>query len=218
MQALRHTAVIAAALLITATAQAASVVVNGSLNGQTENNAVPVGWTILQGTPDLMDALDNVGLPNTTRFGAAPKASPDGGTWVGLGADTGLVERFGQVLNGLTVGQEYTVSWLAGNFGYDGGRIQYLGANAIDVLINGVSVGQGAKLALGSDWYSQSVSFVATGASQQLSFKLATADKAYMSIDGIAVQAVPEPATWMLMGISLAGLAVVTRRGQRTVG
>ena len=209
MQALRYTAI--AALLIATSAHAA-IVKNGSLDGKTENNAVPAGWTVLQGTPDLMNALNNAGLTDVLRFGATPSASPDGGTWVGLGADTSLVERFGQSLTGLTVGQEYTVSWFAGNFGYDGGRIQYLGSNAIDVLIDGQSIGTGATLSVGSNWYTQTLSFVATGATQELSFKLASTNKAYLSIDGIAVSAVPEPATWMLMGVSLVSMSLVMRR------
>ena len=46
-----------------------------------------------------------------TDFAVAPNASPDGGTWVGLGINGSYVERFGQVLNGLTIGQTYTVMW-----------------------------------------------------------------------------------------------------------
>jgi hypothetical protein len=91
--------------------------------------------------------------------------------------------------------------------------VQYLGKNAIDVLIDGKSVGAGGTLSVGSNWAQQSLSFVATAASQELSFKLANATKSYLSIDGISVQAaaVPEPATWALMSLTLVGVGVVKR-------
>jgi hypothetical protein len=215
MNALRYTAI--AALLIASSAQAASIVTNGSLTGSIENNAVPTGWTIFEGTPDLMDALDNLGMANVQRFGAAPNASPDGGTWVGLGADTSYTERFGQMLSGLTIGQTYTVSWFAGNFGYASSVAanSYLGSNAISVMLDGSSIGSGSQLSVGSNWFQQSLTFVAGATSQQLSFTLATSQKAYLSIDGIAVQAatpVPEPGTWALMGIGLCTIGVMSRR------
>lgn len=218
MHVIRITALTAVtALLMAASAHAAQPAVNnGSLNGTPDNNAVPSGWLIFEGTPDLMDALHNVGLADTQKFGAAPKASPDGGTWVGLGADVTYTERFGQVIKGLTVGQEYTVSWSAGNFGYDGGRNSYLGSNAIGVMLDGNLIGSGDKLAVGSNWYSQSVKFVATAVNEELSFKLATPEKAYMSIDGIALRAsaVPESssAALLMLGMGAMGMLIRHRR------
>lgn len=215
MNALRHTAI--AALLIASSAHAASIVTNGSLTGQIENNGVPSGWSIFAGTPDLMDALDNLGMANVQRFGATPNASPDGGTWVGLGADTNYTERFGQMLSGLSIGQTYTVSWYAGNFGYSSSVAanSYLGSNAIGVMLDGASIGSGAQLSVGSNWFQQSLTFVASSSSQLLSFTLATSQKAYLSIDGIAVQTatpVPEPQAWALMGIGLCALGLMGRR------
>ncbi len=212
--------------LVAGSAQAASLVINGSLTGPIANMGTPSGWTILEGTPDTMDGGNNVGVRGATDFAVAPGASPDGGTWVGLGINGSYVERFGQVLNGLTIGQTYTVSWFAGNFGLNrpgtGGAtpVEYLGSNAINVMLDGVSIGSGSTLGLSSNWLSESLTFTATSASQQLSFKLASGTQAYLSIDGIAVvaggtpPAIPEPGTWALMGLGLVGLALVKRRTQ----
>ena len=209
----------AVALVCAFAAQAAPTLVsNGSLTAETVNNGVPAGWVTLLGTPDVMDAFNNVGVPNTQRFGMAPaSASPDGGTWVGLGVNTeqNYAERFGQTLNGLTIGQTYQVSWFEGNFGYDYSSVSYLGSNAIEVLLNGVSLAKGKTLGLGANWSSESFSFVATSSSVQLAFQLAGLEKSYLSIDGIAVTTaapVPEPSTYALMGLGLVGLSLVARR------
>ena len=217
------TAALFALTFVATAAQANSIVINGSLTGSIANMGLPAGWKVLEGTPDTMNGANNVGVTGALDFAVAPaSASPDGGTWVGLGINGSYVERFGQVISGLSVGQTYTVSWFAGNFGLNQtsgtSPIQYLGSNAINVMLDGVSIGQGATLSLSPNWLSQSLTFTASSASQQLSFRLADATKAYLSIDGIAVvtggtpPAVPEPSTWLLMGVGLAGLVLAQRR------
>ena len=205
-------------LLAAFTARAESLVVNGSLNGGIANMDVPTGWTVLAGTPDTLDTTSNVGVSGWLSFGVAPTASPDGGTWVGLGISGDYVEQFGQTLNGLAVGQTYTVSWQAANFGVVNHDDSYLGSNAVRVMLDGASIGQGNQLALSSNWAKQSLTFVATSASQMLSFRLANGDKSYLGIDGIAVTtggltpAVPEPSTWALLAVGVAALGVARRR------
>lgn len=215
MQQFRTVAVAAAmfgSVLVGTSAQAQ--LVNGSLTGPIANNGTPTGWVTLSGSPDTMNALNNVGVSGLLDFGATPSASPDGGTWVGIGSDVSFVERFGQTLSGLVVGTTYVLSWSAGNFGYS--PLGYVGANAIRASLDGLAIGTGATLALGSQWVSEAVTFTATSASQILSFQLDTSAHSYMSIDGIALAAVvPEPQSLALMlaGLACAGLAV--RRGKR---
>lgn len=216
-------AALTAMLLVTATASAESLVVNGSLQGSLANAGVPTAWLTLEGTPDTLDASGNVGVSGSTSFGLGagvrPVASPDGGTWVGLARNGSYIERFGQTLQGLSVGQTYTLSWYAGNFGVDDADpdFDYLGANAIEVLLDNTRLGQGGTLVLGQGWREQSLSFVATGSSQLLSFRLASTAQSYLSIDGIRLQAggvapaVPEPGTWALLALGLAGVVVAKR-------
>lgn len=205
-------------LLAAFTARAESLVVNGSLNGSIANMDVPTGWTVLAGTPDTMDTTSNVGVSGLLSFGVAPTVSPDGGTWVGLGISGDYIEQFGQTLSGLAVGQTYTVSWQAANFGVKNHGDSYLGSNAISVMLDGATIGQGATLGLSPNWATQSLTFVATSASQMLSFRLAQGEKAYMGIDGISVTtggltpAVPEPSTWALMAMGVVAVGAMRRR------
>ena len=215
---------LAVALGAAGSVSAQEFITNGSLTGPISNGGLPPGWTILAPSPDTMDENNNVGVGTGAPFGIAPSGpSPDGGTWVGFAADGSFREIFGQTVTGLTVGEEYEISWYAGNFG----ALAFVGTNAINVSVNGSSIGSGGVLPLASSWTAESLFFTATATSHDLSFGLFNADKAYLSIDGISLTATaaPPPPTstepvpiptlsqWALIMLSmLLGLMVFANR------
>lgn len=195
-------------------AHGAPLLLNGSLTGPIANAGVPTGWSVTTPSPDTMDATHNVGVNDGgTTFSATPSATPDGGTWVGFAREGTFIESFGQTVSGFTVGAMYSMAWYHGNFGYNLG---YTGTNAISLLINGVSVGDGGALALGSAWVNESVSFVASATSLRFDFQLRDTARSYHSIDGIrltdVVTGVPEPMSLALVGVGLLGVALTRKR------
>jgi len=167
-------------------------IVNGSLTGPIANgvlafpfSAVPTGWLEIVTSPDTMDENNNVGLSGVLLFGATPSPSPDGGTWVGLAAAGGPSESFGQSIGGFTVGTVYSVSWYQANFGFD----TYHHPDVVEVLVDGVVVGNGSLAPLAPGWTSENVEFTATAVSHVLSFRPGNVvGDSYLSIDGISVR------------------------------
>ena len=191
------------------TAQAATIT-NGSLTGPIANYGVPSGWVIVAGSPDTMDENHNVGTTGVPFQSAPSGPSPDGGTWVGIGRADSFIETFGQTVTGFSVGTQYVLSWYQGNFGAIVSPPHYVLDNAIQVLIDGSPTGAGSVIPSGPDWSTDSIVFTATSVSHQIDFTLLNPDPAYISIDGIALSVVPEPATLSLL--ALGGLALISRR------
>lgn len=193
---------------------------NGSLTGPIANAGVPLGWTTIAGSPDTMDAAHNVGVTGVP-YGVAPSgASPDGGTWIGFANGSGgYQEIFGQFLTGFTVGETYQLNWYQANFGAHAGA-GYLGSNSIAVTIGGVYAGSGDLLGLSSQWYAESLSFVAASTSLQINFGLTDDVNAYLSIDGISlsqpsVGVSDSGATVALLGLACLSLAGIRRMARR---
>jgi hypothetical protein len=202
-------------------------ITNGSLTGPISNAGVPPDWVIYSPSPDTMDENNNVGVPLPgAPFGVTPSGpSADGGTWVGFGSIGGDArEIFGQIVTGLTIGEEYELSWYAGNFGAESGS-SYTATNAIEVYLDGSPFTSGELLTLSSSWVTQSIFFTATATSHQLSFGVLNDDLAYLSIDGISLFAsgppippaalvpVPTLSQWALILLSmLLGLMAFANR------
>jgi len=207
----------------------AELVNNGSLSGTIGNNTLPVGWFAGSTTaekpnsPDTMNESNNVGVTNLLSFMATPSASPDRGSWIGVGADANRVdESFSQVITSFEIGEIYDLSWYDANFGYK--RRGYLGENQfIAYLSDGVSdefTFTGTMKSVGEGWSLQTFSFIPTKTQYTLTFKLANSTKSYLSIDGISIDfsnidpvaPVPEPETYAMMLAGLAMLGFLTRR------
>lgn len=113
-----------------------------------------------------MDVDNFLGLtdpsnPDRTNWGARPTTSPDGGTWVGIGLGNEQPESFGQMVNRHPGGLYFSLTWYDANFGYSPSHFGFTHANAVEVFIDGKSVGTGTTLALGSEWHSEHRYFLA---------------------------------------------------------
>ncbi len=212
-----------AIFLLSPTFVSATLLTNGSLTGPIASGSVPTGWDILirspdtaTRSPDTMDQDNNLGGA-FGGFGATPSASPDGGTWVGMGVVPGspvFIEAFGQTVTGLDVGATYAVSWYQANFGYT--PLGYVEPDKIGLFVDGNLVGQGSEAALAPGWTSETVAFVATSTAHEISFSPGgTVGSSYLSIDGISMtRVIPEPTTvviWALLG----GIVLIARHGRR---
>ena len=202
--------------LVAASAQAQNIS-NGSLTGPIGNERPPPGWFIAGNQtpsvpgPDTMDANSNLGIPGLQSFAAAPSASPDGGTWVGLGADGTFFNAISQSMTGLLVGQSYVVSWYSANFGYTGGG-GFAGSNAVEMRVNNGQQTIGSLRAAGPSWIQESAFFVATAPTMGLFFFPNRTTRSFISIDGIQVTAVPEPASPLLWAAGAAVVLTIARR------
>ncbi|MEA5549571.1 PEP-CTERM sorting domain-containing protein [Anabaena cylindrica UHCC 0172] len=230
---------------VSSSAQATNLVTNGSFettsNGLTGQLGTPYGtelpgWTYLP-APTSYDFIFGSGTADTTGspseyYGAPltfwgsnnggldvwPASSPDGGNFLAVDPVYQNYAPISQLLNGLTVGQQYTVSFYnaaAQQFGFSGstydqwkvvfgGETQY--ATAFNLPNHGFS-----------GWVKESLTFTANSSSQLLQF-FATGGPVglppFVLLDGVSVEAVkgtsvPEPSSIFGLGaVIVLGLGI----------
>lgn len=207
------------------------VLSNGA--GQLNYNTVAAGWDVKNHdgynfvfAPSAVDTHGSVGQygsltmwgPNNGAPNGLPAASPSGGNFVALDGAFQL-EPLQQAITGLTVGKIYSVGFdyaFAQQAGFDGATIQHISlsfAGATQTSADYHLTNHGF-----SGWMHTSYDFVATSATDTLSF-LAYGNlpvPPFALLDGVTFtpDTVPEPATWamLLTGFSAVGFAARRRR------
>ena len=200
--------------------------------GQLTTNTVATGWTVANGgytfafAPGTADTTGSNGQYGNLSLwgpvnGAAnglPSTSPSGGNFIAFDGAF-QVQPLNQVITGLTIGKTYSVGFdygFAQQFGFNGDTIQdwsvsFAGVTQTTASYNLPDHGF-------SGWFHTSYDFVATSASDTLSF-VAYGNlpvPPFALLDGVTFtpDTVPEPATWALFigGFGAVGLAARRRR------
>jgi len=152
-----------------------------------------------------------------------PDTSPDGGDFIFADADPAYNGTLYQRVNGLTVGETYTLTFwqAAGQQDKRTGPTTELWRVSFGnetKYSDKFSLPQGAF----GDWQQQSMNFIATQTSQVLTFLAQgtpSGQPPIAMLDGVSlkayqppVTAVPEPATWAMMIMGFGAVAGVMRR------
>jgi hypothetical protein len=173
------------------------------------------GWSVSTNTPDWF-----LGAPGPAGLWFTP--------WgdffaVGAATDAGYREGISQTISGLTIGQNYAISFQQAN-GLLFDQASYVGAGTVggwEVLIDGISVLSSPSTndnsvpfpAFTTEWSPASALFEATATSQTIEFLAyggSGVNPTFQFLDSVSVDAVPEPSTSLL--VVFGGLALILRR------
>jgi len=213
-------------------ASAANLIVNGSFEADSFNNGsgyrlglvgnAVTGWFI-----PASDGVYPWGVQNANVFGAGPAA--DGNQWLvlgetGQGGPSTVDYTIQQTFVGLEPGKTYALSFALSSELSAGGA-----ATAEVSFLNGSSftptvyTAPAATVTFWNPWQQFTTSFVATGTSATLQFKDLAAENLSggdVGIDNVSVigAGVPEPATWAMMLIGVAGIGFAARRRRGLAG
>jgi len=153
-------------------------------------------------------------------YGPFPATSPDGGNFILADGDPGYSGAFWQTITGLTVGQQYVLSF----YQAAGQQINFTGPTTEQWQVSFGADTQSSPLfslpeAGVGPWEKVSMTFTATSESQILSFlAVGTPNGAppISFLDGVELNAVPEPSTLSMIVVGALGMgfARLRRRAQ----
>lgn len=211
----------------------AGLLVNGSFENVTgatssfsiSKDATLNGWAATPNGNQVLDCLIFAGattnLCGTSAFGGGmsfwsfPGASPDGGKYVAVDGDQGYSTPLTQTVSGLVVGTVYSVTFYQA-------AAQQSGFSGATTERWQVSLGNSTQLSSlmqnadhGSvGWMNQTLSFTATSTSELLSFMAVgtpNGQPPFVLLDGVSVQAVPEPTTFAMLGLALLAIPLARK-------
>jgi PEP-CTERM motif len=181
----------------------------------------PLGWMM---TGNFSDA--SVAGINNQFEGSNVTASPDGGRMLAVWSIGQQPDSASQTLSGLTIGDQYTVSFYenaADRRGADYSGISLDWQVSLGSQTLSSTPFAGPKSDSSSGWTKVDLSFTATAATAILKFlahsSAPVAPEPLVLLDGVTVTnttvtPVPEPGTYALMFVGLACIGVVARRRQ----
>ena len=227
---------IAAAMAIGTAAHAAEFVQNGGFEtldagapagsfefGASHTGNVVTDWTSASASAFNLLFRNADPVDADTRFSehgqylwSVPTTNAPTGNFVALDGDPNYNGALTQTINGLTVGQAYTLSfqWAAAQYAdRTGSTTEQIQTSIGNDSFATPVVNNASESSIG--WFTQTYKFTAASKSEVLSF-LSVGTPAGMPpvalLDNVSVTGVPEPATWALLLVGVAGVGVAMRR------